>query len=185
MMKKNKLSREDLCEILAGSDGYLKRILAVIGARPDEQEEIAHQTILEAYEKLHRLREPEKLKSWLTTVAKRLYNRERARSSRLVYESDREYGMDIIENIASDDDILDELVRNEDREYITRLVLKLDSKDSSIILLRYKDGMSLKDIALALDLNYSTVRSMHTRALAKLKDIIESEKGGRDNGQQR
>ena len=182
MMKKNKADREELCDILADSDGYLKRILAVIGARPDEQEEIAHQAILEAYEKLHRLREPEKLKSWLTTVAKRLYNRERARSSRLVYESDREYGMDIIENIASDDDILDEIVRNEDREYITRLVMRLDSKDSSIILLRYKDGMSLKDIALVLDMNYSTVRSMHTRALAKLKEIIDSEKGGRDNG---
>lgn len=60
--------------------------------------------------------------------------------------------------------------------------MRLDSKDSSIILLRYKDGMSLKDIALTLDMNYSTVRSLHTRALAKLKEIIDSEKGGRDNG---
>ena len=129
------------------------------------------------------LREPEKLLSWLTTVAKRLYNRERARNKMLIHESDCEYGTDIIENIASrDDDILDEIVRNEDREYITRLVMRLDSKDSSIILLRYKDGMSLKDIALVLDMNYSTVRSMHTRALAKLKEIIDSEKGGRDNG---
>lgn len=182
MMKKNKLSREELCDILANSDGYLKRILAVIGARPDEQEEIAHQAILEGYEKLYSLREPEKLLSWLTTVAKRLYNRERARNRMLIHENDCEYGTDIIENIASDEDILDELVRNEDREYITRLVLKLDSKDSSIILLRYKDGMSLKDIALTLDMNYSTVRSLHTRALAKLKEIIEGEKGGRDNG---
>lgn len=56
MMKKNKADREELCDRLADSDGYLKRILAVIGARPDEQEEIAHQAILEAYEKLHRLR---------------------------------------------------------------------------------------------------------------------------------
>ena len=79
MMKKNKLSREELCDILANSDGYLKRILAVIGASPDEQEEIAHQAIFNAYEKLHSLREPEKLLSWLTTVAKRLYNRERIR----------------------------------------------------------------------------------------------------------
>ena len=51
MMKKNKLSREELCDILANSDGYLKRILAVIGASPDEQEEIAHQAIFNAYEK--------------------------------------------------------------------------------------------------------------------------------------
>lgn len=182
MMKKNKADREELCDILADSDGYLKRILAVIGARPDEQEEIAHQAILEAYEKLHKLREPKKLKSWLTTVAKRLYARECARSKMFIHERDGEYGMDIIENIASDDDILDEIVRNEDREYITKLVLNLESKDSSIILLRYKDGMSLKDIALVLDMNYSTVRSMHTRALAKLKEIIDSEKGGRDNG---
>lgn len=183
MMKKNKLSREELCDILANSDGYLKRILAVIGASPDEQEEIAHQAIFNAYEKLHSLREPEKLLSWLTTVAKRLYNKERARNKMLIHESDCEYGTDIIENITSrDDDILDEIVRNEDREYITRLVMRLDSKDSSIILLRYKDGMSLKDIALTLDMNYSTVRSLHTRALAKLKEIIDSEKGGRDNG---
>lgn len=182
MMKKNKLGREELCDILANSNGYLKRILAVAGAGPDMQEEIADQAMAEAYEKLHSLREPEKLLSWLTTVAKRLYNRERARNRMLIHENDCEYGTDIIENIASDEDILDELVRNEDREYITRLVLKLDSKDSSIILLRYKDGMSLKDIALTLDMNYSTVRSLHTRALAKLKGIIEGEKGGRDNG---
>ena len=123
--------------------------------------------------------------SWLTTVAKRMYAKESARNKMFIHERDGEYGIDIIENIASDEDILDEIVRNESREYITRLVLKLDSKDSSIILLRYKDGMSLKDIALALDMNYSTVRSMHTRALAKLKEIMDSEKGGRDNGQQR
>ena len=183
MMKKNKLSREELCDILANSNGYLKRILAVAGAGPDMQEEIADQAIAEAYEKLHKLREPEKLMAWLTTVARRLYNRERTRNRMLIHESDCEYGTDIIENIASDDDdVLDEIVRNEDREYITELVLRLDSKDSSIILLRYKDGMSLKDIALTLDINYSTVRSMHTRALAKLREIIEDEKGARDNG---
>ena len=73
MMKKNKLSREELCDILANSDGYLKRILAVIGASPDEQEEIAHQAIFNAYEKLYSLREPEKLQIGRASCRERVF----------------------------------------------------------------------------------------------------------------
>ena len=183
MMKNNKPSREEMCDILANSNGYLKRILAVKGASPDVQEEIAQEAIFQAYERLHKLREPEKLASWLTTIAIRLYIKEYERNKRFVCGSDGNDGTEIIEKLDSGyTDILDEIIKNEEGEYLARTVLKLNSRDSSIIILRYKDGLSLKDIAQTLDMNYSTVRSMHARALAKLKGIVEGEKGDRGNG---
>lgn len=183
MMKKNRPGRDELCDMLAGCSGYLKRVLAVCGADPDMQEEIAQEAIFQGYEKLHRLRNPEKMKPWLATVAVRLYARECKRSRRFVSGHDGRDVTEIIEELPSGEpDALDEILRNEQKEYLAGLVMKLSPKDSSIILLRYRDDMSLKDIAIALDMNYSTVRSMHARALAKLREIAESEKGGGDNG---
>ncbi len=183
MMKKNRPGREELCDMLAECNGYLKRVLALRGADPDMQEEIAQEAIFQGYEKLHRLREPEKMKSWLGTVAVRLYAREYKRSRRFVSRHDGRDVTEIIEELPSGEpDALDEILRNEQKEYLAGLVMKLSKTDSSIILLRYRDGMSLKDIAITLGMNYSTVRSMHTRALAKLREIAEGEKGGWDNG---
>lgn len=184
MMKKNRPGRDELCDMLADCNGYLKRVLAVRGADPDTQEEIAQEAIFQGYEKLHKLRDPAKLKPWLGTVAVRLYAREYERSRRFVSGHDGRDVTEIIEELPSGEpDVLDEILRNEQKEYLAGLVMKLDQKDSSIILLRYRDGMSLKDIAITLDMNYSTVRSMHTRALAKLRELAEGEKGDGDNGQ--
>jgi len=62
MMKKNRSGRDELCDMLADCNGYLKRVLAVRGADPDTQEEIAQEAIFQGYEKLHKLRDPAKLK---------------------------------------------------------------------------------------------------------------------------
>ena len=187
MKNKNKPGREELCEELSANFSYLKRVLAVKGATPDMQEEIAQQTIFEAYKNINHIRRPEKLKSWLATVAKRLYIRECNRNKKLfMYEQDEKGADETIGRlITCEEDVLEEIIRHEDSQHLAKLVMKLDSKDSSIIILRYVDDMSLKDIAIAMDMNYSTVRSIHNRALAKLKTLIETEKGGSENGQPR
>ncbi len=174
MMENNRLSREEMCDMLANSNGYLKRMLAVKGASPDVQEEIAQEAIFQGYEKLHMLREPEKLKPWLVTVALRIFAGENKRSKKFVCVYD---GKDVKENFmelpSGEPDVADEILRNEEKEYLAGLVMKLTHKDSTIIILKYRDDMSLKDIALALDMNYNTVRSTHARALEKLRNIAE------------
>ena len=187
MMKKNKASREELCDILADSNEYIKWILSARGATIDQQEEIAQATIFEGYKRLGQLREPEKLRSWLATVAVRLYIKECERNKKLFrYEQDDKGEEIFIEKIAADEDaVIREVEKHEEQEYFAKLVCRLEGRDRSIILLRYNEGMSLKDIALTLDMNYNTVRSMHARALAKLRNVIDREKGEAGDGQQR
>lgn len=183
---KNKIEKEELGNILADKYTYVKRILAVKGASADMQEEIAQETIFEAYKRIDKLRDMDKLNAWLATVARRLFIKECKRKRMFMYDNDNIYTGEFIENISfTESDVLDEIVRIEDRKYLLNLINRLDYRNSSIIILRYMDDMSFKDIALAMDMNYSTVRSLHNRALAKLKRLMEGEKGEVDYGKQR
>ena len=177
--------KEELIDILASRYGYIKRLLAVKGATPDLQEEIAQQTIFEAYRKLGQLNDHDKLDSWLATIALRLYIKESKRISRRVVLSEGSMENDevITETFASEYDILDEIINIENSRELMAYVDALGSKYSSIITLHYIEDKSLKDIASLLDMNYNTVRSMHMRALEKLRATITEGKGGCEHGQ--
>jgi len=58
---------------------------------------------------------------------------------------------------------------------IALTVKSLDEKNSKIVLLHTTGGMTLKEIAITLKMNESTVRWKYNQSLKKLKKIIEKE----------
>ena len=57
----------------------------------------------------------------------------------------------------------------EDREYVKTLINGLENEEQQLYILHYFYGLPLKEISEMLNVNYSTVRSMHMRGMTKMR----------------
>ncbi|MDD4565599.1 MAG: sigma-70 family RNA polymerase sigma factor [Eubacteriales bacterium] len=163
---------EKMCSVY-GED--IKRfIYALTRNDPLASEEIFQNAMVGALEDLYYLRDNDKMKAWLFAIAKaeskRYYAEKQNKNTYehfLFVETELEcysYLFDFTESI-------------EDKEYIQVLIECLKGAEKQLCVLYYYYGLTLKEIASILDLNYNTVRSMHFRGMAKLrKRLIEFER---------
>ena len=64
--------------------------------------------------------------------------------------------------------------RAEERLDLERAVSSLSPEDAEIILRKYRDGMTAREIAAALSLPYETVKKRHQRILGRLRHFFHS-----------
>lgn len=86
---------------------------------------------------------------------------------------------ELSEELASIEDIEGNLLKKEVLEELGEALKKLSEKDRAIIVYRYYDGLSLKEVAEKLDISYSGCKLRHTNALASLRKCLEK---GYDKG---
>lgn len=60
-----------------------------------------------------------------------------------------------------------------DRELVDQLLGTLDARERELVLLKYREGMRNVDIAEKLQMNPSTVSTMLSRALSKMRNAAE------------
>lgn len=114
------------------------------------------------------------LKSWLATIAVRLCR------DRLRRRQARQRLQGILENLhlASQPPSPEEvLISGESRRTLWAAVQALDEKHRLPLVLRYVNGMTASEIALALDLPEGTVHSRLHHAILKLGSRLEGWKG--------
>lgn len=133
---------------------------------PYAAEEIYQNTMLGALTGLNYLRDSSKMKSWIFSIAK-------AESKRYYAGSRPEKNQG--RNIAAGEyphwpeHLFDFTKYIEDREYIKSLINCLESGEQQLYILHYFYGLPLKEISEMLNVNYSTVRSMHIRGMTKMR----------------
>jgi len=114
-------------------------------------------------------------RGWLARVARNLaVNRFRARSRRQRREQDAarpEGASDSFEEV-------DE--RFELGQRVAAAVRALDEPHRAVILLRFFEGLGHAEIAARLELPIATVRTRQQRALARLRERLDREHGGRE-----
>lgn len=71
--------------------------------------------------------------------------------------------------------VQDEQSAVDDREMVDQLLGVLDERERELVLLKYCDGMRNVDIALELGMNASTVATMLSRAVAKMRRAAEGD----------
>jgi RNA polymerase sigma factor (sigma-70 family) len=129
-------------------------------------EEIYQNTMLEALTGLGYLRDSSKMKHWLFSIAKA--------ESRRYYAAGRP-GKSGDRRVASGGEtawpqyLFDFTKFIEDREYVKTLIDGLESGEQQLYILHYYYGLPLKEISEMLNVNYSTVRSMHVRGMTKMR----------------
>lgn len=136
-------------------------------------EDLTQDTFFKVWKSLSRYEESKgTFTSYLFTVAHNLvidYSRRRKESY---------LDPEIVEAIASDEDIEDRLVRKERQEQVQSALAKLDSLDRQIVILRFFEELPTREIAEIVDKKDGAVRVGLHRALVKLKNILKGVNNG-------
>jgi RNA polymerase sigma-70 factor (ECF subfamily) len=130
-------------------------------------DDVMQNTMMKAYDKIDDLRDSDKFKAWVFSIAKReaisaLKMREReAMTETLDDNIDYGYDFTLPEDIILDDEI---------KTYIANIINALPPNYKDVIILRYWSELSFEEIAKILNINYNTAKSRHYRA----KQIIHA-----------
>lgn len=155
-------------------DRYLPYVSAVVwnilrgGMSPEDAEETASDVFLAAWKQAADL-QPGRVKAWLGAVARhKAKNKLRQAGQTLPLEDD-------VLDIPGPGDPAGELERAEERSLVRRAVFSLPEPDQEIFLRYYYYVQSVREIAAAMDLNESTVKTKLRRGRFKLKELLTKE----------
>src|SRR3989344_1193925 len=137
-----------------------------------EAEDLAQETFLKAYNKLDSLKEQEKVKSWLYSIARNVtidfFRKNKNRSVPL--------DSVIIENYARATavDYRQDVMQSEVSQELQKCLAALSEDDRMIVKLLYYEGFSYKEICDLLNINQNTLKSRLHRARKVLLAAIRA-----------
>ena len=160
----------------------LVRLCAVITNDGDIAEDLAQETILEAWRHRHALRDLEKQSQWLSGIARniclrwqRKIGRELAHSA-IVHTSVIGQEMSLLEETLADDyDIEIELERKELSELLDRAMALLPQETRTVLVKRYVEESPLAEVAAQLGTNTSAVAMRLQRGKLALRRVLTKE----------
>ena len=169
-----KMQAGDPAGLEALMDRYLPYVSTVVwnilrgSMSPEDGEETASDVFLAAWEQAGEL-QPGRAKAWLGAVARhKAKNKLRQAGHTLPLEDD-------VLDIPGPGDPAGELERAEERAMVRRAVFSLPEPDQEIFLRHYYYAQSVKEIAAAMELNESTVKTKLRRGRFKLKELLTKE----------
>lgn len=152
-------------------------LLLMITRNPAAADEIAQDAFVRAYMKLDAYDASRPFYPWLSTIAVRLaqnwlVSRTRRAGMQAVLEDDRPVeDQDAV-------DALDRLLTDERDRQLWRAVARLSSGQRTAALLFYRQGLSIDEVAAALDVSGGTVKTLLFRARQRLRALLTAEEGG-------
>jgi RNA polymerase sigma-70 factor (ECF subfamily) len=142
-------------------------VARTIGA-PSDVDDVAQDVFVEAYRKLDTLREPSRLKGWLTALA---LNRARSWGRRRRVEERA------LPRLARADESADRAgvaaEAGEERARLLAALATLPGDTQAVVRLRYLDGLQAPEIGARLGLTPEAVRMRLSRALRVLRERLD------------
>lgn len=138
-------------------------------------EDITQDALIKAWRSLPSFDRSRSFKTWLFTIARNtaLDHIKRKRPALFAEYTDEE-GHNFLEDTLADPDPLpDELMqRLQDGQLLERALARIAPMYRQVILLHYKEDMTLAEVAETLGLPLNTVKSQHRRGLRALRKIL-------------
>ena len=178
--KKSTLSDEELIEEIVRSQD--SRLVEVLYERYADKvysrcisfvkeasiaEDLTHDIFIKVYLNLGRFKQKSKFSTWLYSITYNFcvdYVRKKQKDN--VVDMEDKEGEIAGRDIDTADD-LDHIALDR----LTELLEQLKSEDKLILLMKYRDDMSIKDIQVAFDISESAVKMRIKRAKEKLKSL--------------
>jgi RNA polymerase sigma-70 factor (ECF subfamily) len=163
----------DWNEILQRNERWLRCVILARLGEPQAVDEVLQEVSLAAVSQRAKLADPEKMGPWLYQIAVRqslLFRRKMGRKRKLI---DR-YA-DRFQPHESDNRTVDPLswLLADERRKLVRVALEnLNARDAEILLLKYTEDWSYKQLAEHLSISASAVEARLHRARAKLRDEL-------------
>jgi RNA polymerase sigma-70 factor (ECF subfamily) len=137
---------------------------------PEDAEEVAQETLLNAFEHFDGLREPERVRSWIFRIARNACLMQRRRS---VFAPAHELSVEDLPpgtELAGDDRPPDaEYLRAELRAVLDRVIVELPPIYRAVVLLRDIEELSTEETAQILDLSLDVVKTRLHRGRQALR----------------
>lgn len=170
----DKLREKDehaLIELMNRYGDYLLRMAYLLVKDHQMAEEMVQDTFIVGFKKINQLKDPEKLKSWLTAI---MINQCRSQMRKWSWKN-RMLQFDVMERtkedqtVQSPEEIILEGVSN---QCISEAIRQLDYKYREVITLFYFNEWKITEIALHTKTNDNTIKSRLKRARKLLKDQL-------------
>jgi RNA polymerase sigma-70 factor (ECF subfamily) len=167
--KGNRLAFDQLIDRFQG-DIY-RMIYYRVRARMDA-EDLTQDVFIRAYRSISRLREPDRFRSWLFTIAvNRVNDYLRNKRVRSIFKSSDEC-TDFYPEASTPQEqpeALEQVLKQDFWRQIEQIAKKLSKMEREVFMLRFLDGLSIYEIAQVLKKSESTVKTHLYRALTKFK----------------
>jgi RNA polymerase sigma factor for flagellar operon FliA len=95
-----------------------------------------------------------------------------------VVNGDEEESTSLIEVLAASDDPYEELVEREQVRALNEAFNRLSERERLVIALYYYEGLTFKEIGQVLNISESRVYQLHTRAIARMREMLCSTADG-------
>ncbi|WP_027624907.1 RNA polymerase sigma factor [Clostridium lundense] len=133
-------------------------------------EDVLQNTLIIAYENFSELKDIDKFKSWVLTIARR-------ESIALIKKYKREVAIEdnIIEIMTDEDFSIPEqcVLKEELIDHVIKAINELRTEYRQVITLRYYNNLPLDEIATVLNISSSTARVWHMRAKKEVYNWIK------------
>jgi RNA polymerase sigma-70 factor (ECF subfamily) len=146
-----------------------------------DADDVAQDVFLTAWRRLGSLDEPDRFAGWISSIAVN-------RALEVLRRDDRRRtaSLEAAEvdppDLRADDPSESRLEREEERERMMACLAELDERSQTVIVLRFREGWAVKDIAARLGENPPAVAMRISRAIRKLRARLEPGSGGEGDG---
>ena len=144
-------------------------IFRIIGGNQDDAEDIMQETLIAAVRSLGRFRGDSGLFTWLCGIARRKIGdhirRQKRRNTGLT-----EGDLDVYAVVADPDQLVERQVL--EHEALRAALLRLSSEYRIVLVGKYIEGFTVKEIARIMGRSEKSVESLLTRARAALRDGV-------------
>jgi RNA polymerase sigma-70 factor (ECF subfamily) len=136
---------------------------------PDDAEDVAQETFLRAWNHLKRFDLTRPLRPWLLSIASNLASNRRRSAGRYLLALTRAFRNEPASSIS----IEEKSTQRMEASHLWKAVQTLSMPDQQIVYLRYFLDLSVSETAEVLNVAEGTVKSRLSRALDRLRGIIQ------------
>lgn len=147
--------------------GDLYRFALYLSGNEAQAEDLVSETFVRCWASSEPIREPT-VKSYLFTITRNLYLRERVKRARQT---------ELSESLVDGDDVERAVHGRERLHSVLQALQRLPEVDRSALLMRAGDQLSYEEIATALGLSLAAVKVKIHRARQKLAPVMNEERG--------
>jgi RNA polymerase sigma-70 factor, ECF subfamily len=165
--------RAAFAELARKYSGVVRALVRARLRRRDEAEDAAQDVLLLAWRRLPSLEEPERFAGWISTIAVNRALEVLRREQRRRTASLEAAEVDPPDPRAAEEPAGSPLEREEESARMLEHLGRLDERTQTVLLLRFREGRQVKDIAASLGENAPAVAMRISRGLRKLRSMME------------
>jgi RNA polymerase sigma-70 factor, ECF subfamily len=142
---------------------------------PSALDDLTQVTFLKVWKNIKKFDPDKSFKTWIFTIAKNTAYDYFKKKKTIPFSNfiDAE-GNNKLDNISEDEILPLEILEKADAaKELESALSKISDQYRLILIMRYKDDLSLQEIAEILNLSFNTIKSQQQRALAALRQVIK------------